>query len=258
MHKPDIVTLLRTPRFIVHTLIAALLLIALSPTSGQADHFRVMLYGPYPPYVFSEGDNRTGISKDLCNAIGKVTNDTFEFVAAPFQRAQFLFDEGEIDLEVFCNPAWRKQSNVPGVFTIPHGKSVDIMLFGKGMKIPVKSPADLAGRTIGTVKGYIYPVYQPYFENQTINKFAGRDESQLLKMLYRGRLGQIFISKVLAQYLIKKNPQYAIFEFGPEISNRDMSIRLHPSKADAIPRFNKAIRQLLNDGTIDRIYAKYR
>lgn len=212
----------------------------------------------FPPLVFVENDKTVGIVDDVLKAIGDVTGDTFIYVEAPFQRAMMLFEAGEVDLEPSVSPAWREESKA-SVYTIPYRRSVDAMLFPNASSVvAVQSPTDLIGKTIGVVRGYKYPGYDRYFEGGTLHKVESRDEDMLLEKLRLGRVDVVFIHKPYAQYMMKINEAYRDFRFGSSISELDIMMRLNVGRKDALPRFNEALRKLLDDGEIERILAKYR
>lgn len=228
------------------------------PGASQAEEFRVMLYNEsFPPYFFAKNDARTGIVKDICTALGKQTGDTFVYQYLPYVRAMLMFDEGEIDVEVMSNPVWRQHRAVPGEFTVAHGKSVNVVLFRAGKKKTVTSPRDLEGESVGVIKGYQYPAFDQAFEAGTIKAIPGRDELHLLEMLRHDRLDQILINEAQARYWMAQNPAYSDFELGYVFSEKEMRMRLHPAKKDALPRFDRAIQQLLDSGAIAEIYARY-
>ncbi len=238
----------------------ALLIVAVPLVSySHADNFRVMLHtGSFPPYFFEKDDPRSGIIKDLFDTFSKETGDTFEYIRVPFKRAQYQFDKGVIDIEPMANPVWRTSASVPGLYSIPLALSEEILLFNIDKAIPVESPDDLVGKTIGGVMGYHYPVYGPYFDNGRIKLHLLPSENKLIQLLLAGRLDQALMNKVYAQYQIKTRFLDDKLVISKPCSVLDMRIRFHPSKRNAIPRFNKAIRKFLADGTIDRIYARYR
>lgn len=236
-------------------------LFMLIPWNGiaLAETFRVMLHeGSFPPYFFKEGNGNSGTIRDIFQAIAQETGDSFEYVRAPFQRAVLMFEQGDLDIEPMTNPAWRAHSPVPGQYSIPFTTSEEIILFKAGVNFPVKSPTDLTGKSVGLVRGYRYPQYDSYFADGSIQTTRLANETELVKMLLAGRLDQIFINSDFARYQMKHDKQAATLSPGDIISKLDIMIRFHPSKAKAIPRFNRAIRQLKNNGTIKAIYDTYR
>nr|WP_235727734.1 transporter substrate-binding domain-containing protein [Maridesulfovibrio frigidus] len=211
-----------------------------------------------PPYSFDKGDARTGIIKDLFAALVKDTGDTVEYVRVPFKRALYQFDEGKIDIEPMSNPIWRKSSSLKAIYSIPFAVSEEILLFNADKYFPVNSPEDLLGRTVGVISGYYYPVYTPYFADERIKPHPLRSENKLIQLLLAGRLDQALMNKDFAQYQIKTQNLAGKLMVGEPCSVLDMMIRFHPSKKNAVPRFNEAIQKLLNDGTIEQIYDRYR
>ncbi|MBI9110065.1 ABC transporter substrate-binding protein [Maridesulfovibrio ferrireducens] len=247
-------------KFLKIWLVTAILIIA-SPFAhiSAAETFRVMLQvESFPPYSFEKGDSRSGIIEDLFTAFAKETGDTFEYVRVPFRRALYQFETGKIDLEPMCNPIWRQSSSLRGIYSIPFAVSEEIVLFNADKYIPINSPEDLLGKTVGVISGYHYPVYGPYFVDGRINSYPLYNENKLIQLLLAGRLDQALMNKDFAQYEIKLQNLKDRLIISEPCNVLDMMIRFHPSKKDAVPRFNKAIQKLLNDGTIEQIYDRYR
>ena len=236
-----------------------ILLVSLFSHVSMADTFRVMLHtGSFPPYFFEQGDSRTGTIKDIYKAIAEETGDTFEYVRVPFNRALHLFEIGEIDIEPMTNPAYRGDSTVVGVYSIPFAVAEEVVLFSRSHKVQVNSPEDLLGETIGVVKGYYYPKFTPYFEDGRISASPVKNENLMVKLLLAGRFSQALINKDFAEHKIKALDAKELLVVGQTYHALDMMIRFHPNKKYALPRFNKAIQKLLNQGTIEHIYNQYR
>lgn len=239
--------------------LAVLSLLLLLPCSVQAEDFRIMRHpGAFPPYYFEESDPRTGIVKDIFAALTQETGDTAQYVVAPFKRAIFMFESGEIDIEPMANPDWRKSPYVDGEYSIPYTTSEEVLLFRSGREFRFKGPDDLQGKTVGVVAGYEYPAFTSHFSEGTIRPHFLKNEDELIKLLLAGRIDQAFMNKKFAQYQIKTRRLGDELVVGDVFSSKDIMIRFHPSRKAAIPRFNKAIRKLKGNGTIDRILNKYR
>ncbi|WP_019614580.1 substrate-binding periplasmic protein [Psychromonas ossibalaenae] len=226
---------------------------------SSAETFRVMLHtGAFPPYFFKEGDSRTGTIRDIFTAITQETGDSVEYIRAPFKRSLRLFETGKIDIEPMTNPVWRKSSSVPGSYSVPFSVSEEVILFRQEQYIAVHSPEDLLGKTIGVIKGYYYPIYEPYFADGRIKANRLSSENKLIQLLLAERLDQAFINKDFVQYQIKTQNYTEQLVVGESTSVVEQMIRFHPAKKSALPRFNKAIKKLLKDGSIESIYARYR
>ena len=154
-------------------------------------------------------------------------------------------------------PGWVKQQKVPGVFSVPFGKVVDVLVFAPGKQFPVATPRDLSGKTLGLVRGYSYPDLREMFGNGPLHRADALNETQLLAMLAGGRMDQILINKAVAQYTIRDVPKYSEFVLGDVLGSFDVSMRVHPSKKALLPKLDEAIVAMKRSGAITRIYAKY-
>jgi len=239
--------------------IAVFFVAVLSISTGYAENLRVMLHcGSFPPYYFVDDKVNTGIVKDIFNAFAAETGDTIEFVRCPFNRSQYEFERGKIDIEPMSNPKWRQFSKVPGVYSKSFAVSDSIVLFARDAVVSTASPEELLGKVIGTVRGYYYPVFSPYFEDGRMVSHMLENENKLIELLLGGRLDQALMNKDFALYQIKNRNLGDRLIVSKPYDSLDMMIRFHPSKKDAVPRFNKAIDKLLSDGTIKKIYDSYR
>ena len=211
----------------IFTILLVLLPQFLIVQSMLADTFRVMR-PPYdqPPTFFKENGKDVGIVKDILEELCKITGDNISYIEMPFPRSAVMFEQGKLDIEPALNPVWRRGSLVEGIYTIPYGKSVDVLLFrDKFSYLDVNHPTDLAGKTVGVVQGYRYQDFDEYFESGLINKVKGHNEEKLLEMLHEGRVDLIIIHKPLAQYCMKKYPGYREFVMGNYESKVDLMIR---------------------------------
>lgn len=244
---------------VLRPITAILMMVSFFSSQCAAETFRVMLHtGSFPPYFFAQGDTKSGTIRDIFGAIAQETGDHFEYIRVPFKRALHQFEAGEVDIEPMTNPAYRGVSSVPGIYSIPYTVAEEIILFNKNHYTPVDSPEDLLGQSIGVVNGYYYPKYSPYFEDGRIRALPFENENKLVQLLLAERLAQVLINKDFAQYEIQKQQLADQLTVGKPYHVLDMMIRFHPNKQEAVPRFNQAIKKLLKDGTIERIYKKYR
>ncbi|WP_415718391.1 substrate-binding periplasmic protein [Maridesulfovibrio sp.] len=240
------------------TIIAFVLLPCFAQDS-DAETYRVMRYAEFlPPYYFAESHFQKGIVLDLFSAIARETGDTFEFVHVPYKRALYKFDSGAIDIEPMANPKWRKNAAVLGCYSVPFAVSEQVVVFNAQHSLSSGFPEDLLGKTLGTVMGYTYPMFGPYFEDGRIRKYELRNETKLIEMLLADRIHQAVMNKDFALYMAKIHGAKGKLVISEPCNRVEMMIRVHPSKKHALPRFNKAIKKLLADGTIDKIYAQYR
>jgi polar amino acid transport system substrate-binding protein len=122
----------------------------------------------------------------------------------------------------------------------------------------MKSPSDLAGKTVGILNGYSYPVFEEAFSTGQVNKVEAYREQSLLQMLMHKRVNAIFMDSVAFDYNTQQfGFDQALFKHGIELSDAPLGIKVRRSRADILPRFNKAIAQMKADGTISKIVKQY-
>jgi polar amino acid transport system substrate-binding protein len=221
---------------------------------ARADTFRVGFYN-YPPMMIKSG--RTGIYQEILDELSKLTGHRFQIQYLPYARLAQEFDLGQIDLEPGVFPGWVKQQKVPGEFSVPFGKVVDVLVFAPGKHFRVGTPWDLSGKTLGLVRGYTYPDLRALFDSGVVHRTDAVSETQLMAMLAAGRMDQILINKAVAQYGMLMVPKYRAFVLGNILGSFEVSMRVHPSKKALLPELDEAILSMKRSGTIARIYAKY-
>ncbi len=231
-------------------------------SSAYAETFTVIAYqNANPPYNIRNLDNingHSGIFVDIFARIEQLSDDKFEFRFYPVSRALREFDHGLVDIEPGINPSWRQHRKQPGLYSIEYAKSTEVFLFNPGKRVSVKKPIYLSGKTLGVVRGYVYPMLTEAFDSGLIKRVDNVSEFYLLKQLAAKRYDQILIGYDTALYYKKHHPKYQQFEVGDAVSVLSVHMRVHPSKAHLLERLNPILRQMVANGDIEKIYAKYR
>lgn len=209
----------------------------------------------YPPMMIEDG--RRGIYQDILDELAKLTGDRFDVQYYPYPRISLLFNEGSLDMEPGVYPGWVQNQPVPGLFSVPFGKVVDVLVFAPHKAFPVKQPEDLRGKSVGMVRGYAYPELIPLIASGQLDRRNALNEQQLLDMLARSRFDQVIANKAVAQYNLLQVAEYRRLEIGDVISAYDVSMRVQPRHAAWLDKLDAAIIQLKQQGTIEKIYAAY-
>jgi polar amino acid transport system substrate-binding protein len=240
---------------VVKWLIRAVLLLCVGcPVGAYAATFSVGFYN-YPPMMIEQ--DKTGIYQDIFDELGRLTGDTFSVQYYPYPRIGLLFNSGQLDIEPGVYPGWVQGQSTPGIFSVPFGKVVDVMMFAPGKAFPVKRPEDLRGKSVGLVRGYAYPDLRALIETGQIDRRNALNEAQLLDMLAKLRFDQIVVNKAIAQYGLARTPEYRHLVIGDVMNSFDVSMRVHPRHGAWLNTLDAAILQLKQKGIIEKIYAKY-
>jgi polar amino acid transport system substrate-binding protein len=222
---------------------------------AYAETLRVGLY-PYSPLMIEE--SKTGVYYDILDRISTITGITFDVIFAPNVRQQVNFENNTIDIEAGINPAWRKMSTTPGLYTTPFSKAEDILLFKSEHDKQINSLSDLVGKQVGAVRGYTYPMFTSSFANEDIERINLKDGQSLLNFFAAGRIDYIIIDKTVAEYWMLNHTNHKEYEINYVVSSADIMLRVHPSKIQVLSKLNTAIKELVSSGEIEKIYAQYR
>ncbi|MFZ6862427.1 substrate-binding periplasmic protein [Undibacterium sp. Ji67W] len=220
----------------------------------NAETFRVAYYdGGDVPFVQTTNGRVYGIFPELMAAIAQKSGDQIEVQALPIKRLLNAFEIGSIDIEVGVNPKWRSASLVPGIYSDPFLVVSDILCYRFGEVKKNERIADFSGDTIGVIANYSYPEFDPAFTSGLIKRADAFTNPNLLTMLKAKRFDQIIISQYVKQYWAKSDPAKYNCEEGRIVESSEVMLRVHPSKASALPRLNAAIESLKKSGELDAI-----
>lgn len=218
-----------------------------------------MLYEPNnPPYVIFEKRDTRGVFIDVFAGIEQRTDLKFEFVYMPIARALHEFDAGNIDIEPGVNPDWRRHMKVLGEYSVAYAVSEEVVVFSPGNFKEVNGPSDLLDEIVGIVRGFLYPDYDAAFSSEMIIRINNVSQTNLLQQLLKDRFKQVFVGLNTILYFQKEMPEYRHLKIGNVVDKRDVMMRVHPNKQSILPAMNAALLQMISEGEIERIYARYR
>ena len=227
-----------------------------------AETFKVGVYDS-PPLVFSKKSTLLGIYKEIFSEISKITSDTFEFDYGTATQIVNRFNKGKIDIEPGINPLWRHAEEVPGLYSIPFSKSSSIVVSlkptpSKSKKEKQPSIKAKALKT-GLIKGYEYSNLATHFKDNAWEPVLAESETQLLNLLNNKKIDQAVIDASVMDFFLRSqnNKNTDKYVLSKPLDTQSIMMRVHPDKASAIPRFNDAIKKLIDDGTIKKIYNRY-
>lgn len=195
---------------------------------------------------------------DILSAVSDLTELEFEFHVLPVAKGLQEFNLGRIDLEPGVHPIWRTYQSVHGVYSIPYAKSTEVIVFAPGQKKTVTHPSHLAGEIIGTTRGFSYPDFDSAFSSGMITRLDNLSQSLIIEQLFAGRFQQIFVGRSTILYFQKIRPEMQVLVIGNVVEEKEVMMRVHPSKEHVLESLNAALKTLLSRGEIKNIYDKYR
>lgn len=210
------------------------------------------------PYALAKNASEVtgGITVDIVKEAGRRANIKINIVLLPTKRYKEMFAKGEIDGEIAVDKAWR--TDFKSVFTEPYLDVEDIILVRKDLGRSINSADDLKGMKVGGVAGYSYPKFEAAIKNKTFEYIPAPENNQLVQMMGSKRYDAIFVEKNVARYIMKqKNINPDEFNWSNSIGDFHVCIMLQEKHAPIIPLLNKALQEMIKDGTITKTIDKY-
>lgn len=200
-----------------------------------------------------------GIDIDLANELEKRMNISIDLVFCSWARALEEIKTGKADL--ILGLAYSEQRAEYTSYVPTSYASVEPVFYtGRGKRQTVKTYDNLSGLDIGLSRASVY--FEPFNSDESLNKIYLTTEKQILDMLVLGRIDLGVGTNPNMAYDIARfgyRDKLELTDYRPEHSTKlylgisKRSVRL--SMTDA---FDKALKDILEDGTMEKILSKYR
>jgi polar amino acid transport system substrate-binding protein len=247
--------------------VAAFLLIlaaVLAPEAApgeEARHITIAVEGAYPPFNYFDQNNElqgfeVELLKALCAAMkARCTLQQHEWDGIVRGLINRQYDAVMSSLEITERRAKRI------AFSRPYYRIPAAFIGRKDLGLAGLSPAALAGRSVGTTHDGEHAAYlRRHFPDAEIRTYGKLDEANL--DLLTERVDLVLGDKlVLRRFLDSREGaccrHVADAPHDPAFHGRGYGIGLRKEDEDLRAAFDKAIGQVIDDGTYDRIRAKY-
>ena len=236
----------------VAVLMLALTLVACSGAKTESKETLVMATNAeFPPYEYHEGDAIVGIDAEIAQAIAdklgmelKIEDVAFDSIIPGVQAKKY--DMGMAGMTV--NEERLKSVN----FSTSYAKGVQVVIVKEGSDI--KSVDDVAGKKIGvqtSTTGDIYATDDCGEEN--ITRYD--NGAVAVQALVSGKVDCVIIDNEPAKSYVEANAGLKILE--TSYVEEDYAICFNKENTELQEKVNKALEELIADGTVDTIIAKY-
>ena len=204
----------------------------------------------FEPYEYKEGGEVVGIDADIANAICeklgyKLVIDDMDFDAIITAVTSGKADFGMVGMTITDE---RKQSVD---FTDPYTNAVQVIIVNEENS-PVASADDLKGKAIGVQMGTTGDIYVTDIEDAKVERFNKGADAVLA--LTQGKVDAVVIDNQPAKAFVAQNPGTKILD--DPFENEEYAICLKKG-SELTEQFNKALKELKDDGTIDTFIKKY-
>lgn len=219
--------------------------------------------GDWCPYVCSPSTNqgKIGYVAEILDLIYTSVGLKVEFIPLNFSRGIDLVRRAEIDIMACMYRDDAPELVYPGQTL---GVSINYFFTQTGDPWKYVEDSSLAKRRLGLVKGYTYPEFQSYIDNngEMITYMHGREPmSKLLKMLVNNRIDTIFDDGNVVVYEAGKSGRLQRIRNGGGFGLKNRVMVGFAPGSSRTPRLlsllESGLEQLRQNGRLKEIVARY-
>ncbi len=219
-------------------------------SSSEKGELHMATNASFEPYEYQEGGKVVGIDAEIaqaiCDKLGyKLVIDDMEFDAIITAVTSGKADFGMAGMTVTDE---RKKSVD---FTDPYTNAIQAIIVNESDS-KVSSKKDLEGATVGVQLGTTGDVYVTDVKDAKVERFSKGADAVLA--LTQNKVDAVVIDNEPAKKFVEQNKGTKILE--EPFENEDYAICLKKG-SDLTEQFNKALKELKDDGTVKKIIDKY-
>ena len=244
-------------------ILSALLLLSMTACSGGSDSMTIeegklimSTNAEFPPYEMTTDDGGyAGIDIEIAQAIAKKLGLELVIDDMDFDGALMAVQKGKSDMVMAGVTVNEKRLKVMD-FSNSYATGVQVVIVKEGSDVTMDNLGDkMIGTQRGTT-GYIYASDTPenggYGEDHVVAYDSGITAVQALM---NGQVDAVIIDNAPAQEFVKANPGLTILEC--EWTTEDYAIGFAKGNTELVEAVNKALSELIADGTVQKIIDKY-
>ena len=244
-------------------LLSALLLLSTAACSGGSNGMTIeegklimSTNAEFPPYEMTTDDGGyAGIDIEIAQAIAKKLGLELVIDDMDFDGALMAVQKGKSDMVMAGVTVNEKRLKVMD-FSNSYATGVQVVIVKEGSDVTMDNLGDkMIGTQRGTT-GYIYASDTPenggYGEDHVVAYDSG---ITAIQALMNGQVDAVIIDNAPAQEFVNANPGLTILE--GEWTTEDYAIGFAKGNTELVEAVNKALSELIADGTVQKIIDKY-
>lgn len=246
-------------RFLRATLSCCLAGLLLLAAAARAQTVNVYTSANFAPLMLDGGQ---GIYPDLVAHLNRQNSGgpTFVLRYMPRKRLQVKLEEGTLDgIVIGMMPEWLADPQQQKyLWSAPFATDRFALVSLAAAPADPALPKTLAGKSIGTTIGYVYPGLDGWFARSKLQRGAGISDEKNIEKLLLGRVDCVLVAESMARYFIRSHNLHGKLRVhpmpGPGTERRFMFQR---SQAALFETMAPAIARLKTDPVWQRIAAAY-
>ena len=241
---------------IISVIMSALIIVlAFSACSVKSDKQKTTLKmatnATFPPYEFIENGEISGIDVDIANAVAEKLGMKLEIEDTEFDSIVTGVQSGKYDMGMAgmsVTPERLKNVN----FSTSYATGIQAIIVKEGSSI--KGPDDLTGKKLGVQQGTTGWIYacEDFGDENVVAYKSGPDAVSALKT---GKIDAVIIDNEPAKSYVAANTGLVVLE--AKYAEEEYSIAVAKNNDELLKKINGALAEMKDDGSLDKIIAKY-
>jgi len=216
----------------------------------------------WPPYLMDDPQYPGGgVLKEIFTTIAEPMGYTVRMKRLPNKRGWLLLEKGEVDVHAKAK-VWIETPD-KYLWTDSFMYNEDCLLYRANSNQHYTTPKALYGKKILAIEGFVYPVFEPYFEEGKIIRMDVTDPYAMLEMLSMGRADAALVNKNETLWLFRNKPDMHPERFRMDPTSHSTAeyryVFTHDYKwVPFIREFNQRLKAMKQDGRLKKILDQYR
>ncbi|MFN0262959.1 ABC transporter substrate-binding protein [Tepidamorphus sp. 3E244] len=245
-------------------ILAAAMIVAATFGIAEAKEWtkvRIGTEGAYPPFNYFDSDNQLqGFDVDIAKALCDEMKVECEFVAQDWEGIIPALIANKYDA-IIASMSITPERQEKVDFTEKYYSTPPALIAPSDSELSATDPGTLEGKTIGAQASTTHATFlEDVYKNSTIKLYGTQDEANL--DLASGRLDAVAADSVVLSEWLKTDDgacckMVGPMENDPQYFGDGAGIAVRKGEDDLREMFNKAIAAIRENGTYEKIEAKY-
>ena len=222
-----------------------------SAKSDKKEKLVMATNAEFPPFEYYDGDEVVGIDAEFAAAIADKLGMDLKIEDMAFDSIIPAVQSGKADIGAAGMPVTEDRATQVD-FSDSYYTGVQVIIVTDDSDIT--EPDDLKGKKIGVQQGTTGDIYSTDdFGDDNVERFNKGMEA--VQALQQGKIDAVIIDNQPAKTFVEENEGLKILE--TSYVEEDYALAIKKGNDDLVKKVNDAIKELKEDGTFDKIVAKY-
>jgi len=221
--------------------------------AGQGKKLKVAIDATYPPFEQANWIGQVeGFSVDLMNAIAAKAGLDIEYVNIGYEKV--LAGVASCQYDIGCSSiSITEERKKVMFFSDPINSGGQVIVVRKD-NADIKGKDDLSGKTVAAQTASTSALEASQIAKVKLKTYALITD--VFKNVVSGQCDAAIADNEVSAFFIAQNPDKAKI-VGPQLTNEVDGIAVCKKNESLLPKINAALKELKDDGTLDKLRAKW-